>query len=112
MIGVEAWQLPAGSRAARSHARLARWAAAVHMYVPALSARLRARMQRLEQRYARPVRVRADHGVVLASGGFVFNRQLLGEYAPRYLDGLPWAAAAVTAAASTWGVAWAPALGA
>ncbi|SDD57166.1 3-oxo-5alpha-steroid 4-dehydrogenase [Pseudomonas guariconensis] len=89
VIGVEAWQLPAGSRAARSHARLARWAAAVHMYVPALSARLRARMQRLEQRHARPVRVRADHGVVLASGGFVFNRQLLGEYAPRYLDGLP-----------------------
>ncbi|WP_336335130.1 FAD-binding protein [Pseudomonas putida] len=89
VVGVEAWQLPAGSRAARLHARLARWAAAVHMYAPALSARLRARMQRIEQQAALPLLVRADHGVLLASGGFVLNRKLLRQHAPRYLDGLP-----------------------
>lgn len=89
ILGAEAWQLPAGSRAARQHARLTRWAAAVHMYAPAVSARLRARMHRIEQQHALPLLVRADHGVLLASGGFVFNRQLLGEHAPRYLAGLP-----------------------
>ncbi|BBH45441.1 FAD-binding protein [Pseudomonas sp. KU43P] len=89
VVGVEAWQLPQGSRAARQHARLSRWAAAVHMYAPALSARLRARLQRIEQASARPILIRALHGVLLSSGGFVFNRTLLQQFAPRYLAGLP-----------------------
>ncbi|WP_294332589.1 FAD-binding protein [Pseudomonas sp.] len=89
VVGVQAWQLPVGSRAARQHARLSRWAAAVHMYAPALSARLRARLQRIEQASAEPVWIRARHGVLLSSGGFVLNRALLQQYAPRYLDGLP-----------------------
>lgn len=89
VVGVEAWQLPPGSRAARQHARLSRWAAAVHMYAPGISARLRARLQRIEQASAQPLLIRARHGVLLSSGGFVFNRTLMQQYAPRYLQGLP-----------------------
>ncbi|WP_153020778.1 FAD-dependent oxidoreductase, partial [Pseudomonas sp. BMS12] len=35
VIGVEAWQLPADTAPARRHARLSRWAQALHMYSPA-----------------------------------------------------------------------------
>ncbi|MDH0301701.1 MULTISPECIES: FAD-binding protein [unclassified Pseudomonas] len=89
VVGVEAWQLAPDSRAARQHARLARWANAVQLYAPALSERLRARMRQLEQRHAQPLRVRARRAVLLASGGFVLNRDMLRQHAPRYLDGLP-----------------------
>lgn len=89
VLGVEAWQLPAGSRVARQHARLARWATALHMYVPALANRLRARLRRLEQQHAERRLIRAERGVLLSAGGFIFNRALVSQHAPRYLAGLP-----------------------
>ena len=89
VIGVEAWQLPAGSRAARQHARLSRWAAAIHMYAPALADRLRAHQRRIEQTSAIRQLIRAEHGVLLSSGGFIFNRDLVRQHAPQYLAGLP-----------------------
>lgn len=89
VIGVEAWQLPSGSRAARQHARLSRWAAAIHMYAPALADRLRARQRRIEQTSAIRQLIRAEQAVLLSSGGFIFNRDLVRQHAPQYLDGLP-----------------------
>ncbi|MNF42191.1 3-oxo-5-alpha-steroid 4-dehydrogenase [compost metagenome] len=89
VIGVEAWQLPSGSRAARQHARLSRWAAAIHMYAPALADRLRARQRRIEQTSAIRQLIRAEQAVLLSSGGFIFNRDLVRQHAPQYLAGLP-----------------------
>ncbi|WP_223503382.1 FAD-binding protein [Pseudomonas sp. BF-R-24] len=89
VIGVEAWQLPSGSRAARQHARLSRWAAAIHMYAPALADRLRARQRRIEQTSAIRQLIRAEQAVLLSSGGFIFNRGLVRQHAPQYLAGLP-----------------------
>ncbi|MCY1289143.1 3-oxo-5-alpha-steroid 4-dehydrogenase [compost metagenome] len=89
VLGVEAWRLPAGSRAARQHARLARWATAIHMYVPALADRLRARLRRIEQQHAERRLIRAERGVLLSAGGFIFNREMVRQHAPRYLAGLP-----------------------
>jgi 3-oxo-5alpha-steroid 4-dehydrogenase len=43
----------------------------------------------LERRYGRPLRIEARRGVVLAAGGFVFNRSMLREHAPAYRGGLP-----------------------
>ncbi len=37
----------------------------------------------------RTIRVRARQGVVLAAGGFVFNRKMIEEHAPAYLPGTP-----------------------
>ena len=42
----------------------------------------------LERTYARPLRVGARKGVVIAAGGFVANRALLREHAPAYRGGL------------------------
>ncbi|MGH8376246.1 MAG: FAD-dependent oxidoreductase, partial [Pseudomonas sp.] len=89
VIGVEAWQLPSGSRAAKQHARLSRWAAAIHMYAPALADRLRARQRRIEQTSAIRQLIRAEQAVLLSSGGFIFNRDLVRQHAPHYLAGLP-----------------------
>ncbi|MBV7490151.1 FAD-binding protein [Pseudomonas sp. PDM30] len=89
VIGVEAWQLPSGSRVARQHARLSRWAAAIHMYAPALADRLRARQRRIEQTSAIRQLIRAEQAVLLSSGGFIFNRDLVRQHAPQYLAGLP-----------------------
>ncbi|WP_375739958.1 FAD-binding protein [Pseudomonas boanensis] len=89
VVGVEAWQLPAGSRAAKRHARLARWTDAVHPYAPALAERLRRKVRVLELEHAERRLIRAGHGVLLSAGGFVFNRAMVTVHAPRYLDGLP-----------------------
>ncbi|MDB5997032.1 MAG: fumarate reductase/succinate dehydrogenase [Pseudomonas sp.] len=89
VLGVEAWQLPPGSPAARQHARLSRWASALHMYAPALADRLRARLRRIEQTSAERQLIRAEHGVLLSSGGFIFNRDWVRQHAPHYLAGLP-----------------------
>uniref|UniRef100_UPI003F49331B FAD-binding protein n=1 Tax=Cupriavidus yeoncheonensis TaxID=1462994 RepID=UPI003F49331B len=82
VIGVELWQVPPG-RLQRRHARLARWAERVHNMAPALADALRARLLRLELRHARPYAVRAD-AVVLASGGFIFNQQMVAQHASKY----------------------------
>ncbi|WP_160108787.1 FAD-binding protein [Pseudomonas izuensis] len=89
VLGVEAWQLLPGSRAARQHARLSRWAAAIHMYAPALADRLRARQKRIEQTHAKRQLIRAEHAVLLSSGGFIFNREWVDKHAPQYLAGFP-----------------------
>ncbi|SFD18799.1 3-oxo-5alpha-steroid 4-dehydrogenase [Pseudomonas citronellolis] len=89
VVGVEAWRLPPGSAAARRHAWLGRLATAIHPYAPPLAERLTAALQRIEQRHAQPILLRARKGVLLSAGGFIFNRAMLAEHAPRYLAGLP-----------------------
>ncbi len=59
------------------------------MYSPALAERLRARARRIELAHAQRRLIRAEHGVLLCAGGFVFNRELVRQHAPAYLAGLP-----------------------
>nr|NLU60078.1 FAD-binding protein [Pseudomonas sp. BIGb0427] len=89
VLGVVAWQLPADSRAARRHARLARWVSVLQMYVPALAEVLRKRLRQIEQRHAVRTLIRAEKGLLLSCGGFIFNRELVARHAPQYLAGLP-----------------------
>lgn len=89
VLGVEAWRLPEGSREARRHARLARWADDLQPYLPALANALRRRVRALELAHAERRLIRARHGVQLSTGGFVFNRAMLAEHAPHYLAGMP-----------------------
>ncbi|MGH8353558.1 MAG: FAD-binding protein, partial [Pseudomonas sp.] len=89
VLGVEAWQLPPGSRVAARHARLARWTDALHPYAPALAERLRRRLRQLELEHAERRLIRGERGVLLSAGGFIFNRELVAQHAPQYLAGLP-----------------------
>jgi len=82
VIGVELWQVPPG-RHQKRHARLARLAERMHNAMPGLADRLRERVLQLELRHARPVAVRA-RAVVLATGGFIFNRAMVARHAGKY----------------------------
>jgi len=60
----------------------------VAIVLPGSTRALRALFGILELR-APTIRVRARQGVILAGGGFVFNRKAMKEYAPAYSDGAP-----------------------
>ncbi|MFI5495231.1 FAD-binding protein [Actinoplanes sp. NPDC051859] len=70
------------------HRVLHRWSVKPGVYVPALGRVLHRPVAWLERRYSRVVRISARRGVVLAAGGFVFDRALLREHAPNHRGGL------------------------
>lgn len=70
------------------HRRASRWAAKPGLYYPPLRRVLHAGAEWVERRYGRPVRVLARRGVVLSSGGFIANRELVHEHAPAHRGGL------------------------
>jgi 3-oxo-5alpha-steroid 4-dehydrogenase len=90
VTGVECRTLRAAPAWARvTHRILHRWSVKPGLYLPSLGRALHRPVAWLERRYARPLRVAAGRGVVLAAGGFIFNRTMLREHAPAYRGGLP-----------------------
>ena len=77
---------PAWSRGA--HRVLYKLGKKPFLYAGGLGRRMHKSVAFLERRYARPLRVRARNGVIIAAGGFVANRALLREHAPAYRGGL------------------------
>jgi 3-oxo-5alpha-steroid 4-dehydrogenase len=59
------------------------------LYAGSLGRRFHQPVALLESRFARPLRVGARRGVVIAAGGFVANRALVREHAPQYRGALP-----------------------
>jgi 3-oxo-5alpha-steroid 4-dehydrogenase len=90
VTGVECLSLRGAPGWARlSHRILHRWSVRPYLYAPKAGRVLHRPVGWLEQRYARPLRVRAARGVVLAAGGFAANRQLMRSCAPAARGGLP-----------------------
>jgi 3-oxo-5alpha-steroid 4-dehydrogenase len=85
VFGADLWRLRDGSTAARRHRKLNRWAEQMYYLAPGLSDFLRRRALAVELAEARPFIVRARGGVVLSTGGFIFNREMLARHAPKYL---------------------------
>ncbi|MGI2258244.1 FAD-binding protein [Shewanella sp. GXUN23E] len=84
VIGAELWQLPAQSKAARRHRILAARAERLQNFAPLYCQRLRNRLAAIEASHSQPIRVRAQRGVVLCTGGFIFNPTLVNEHAGSY----------------------------
>ncbi|MFJ4387618.1 FAD-binding protein [Pseudomonas sp. NPDC089408] len=84
VLGAELWCLPAGSKQAQLHATWAARAERLQNLAPRYSETLRKRLRQLERDHARPRLVRARGGVVLSTGGFIFNRELIAQHAPKY----------------------------
>jgi 3-oxo-5alpha-steroid 4-dehydrogenase len=59
------------------------------LYLGGLGRRLHKPVAKIEAKQARPLRIGARRGVVIAAGGFVANRPMLREHAPAYRGGLP-----------------------
>lgn len=90
VVGVRCAALAgAPARVVREHRLLSGKVAKVNLYHRSLGKRISRRLLDIEQRYSRTWTVRANRGVVLAAGGFVFNRRMVEEHAPAYLPGLP-----------------------
>ncbi len=90
VIGVEVNRLKEGSRAWRRHRRTYRWA---RMMVGAVSAQAAERFSRtlaaIEAENVSRLRIRARRGVILASGGYIFNRAMIAKEAPLYQHAAP-----------------------
>ncbi len=86
VLGAEIWQLPADSAAALQHLKWMRRAEKLHNVAPKWADGLRAKAAALEASEAKPLRIRAARGVVLATGGFIFNREMVTQHAPKYLQ--------------------------
>lgn len=88
VIGAEIARLMPGSAAAARHQTLIARAEKWHNVAPGRADRLRAEARALEQAEAVRHRVRARRGVVLTTGGFIFNREMVAQYAPKYLEAM------------------------
>ena len=85
VLGAELWQFENDSRAARRHRLLSRWAERMYYPAPGVSDLLRRRALGVELAEAHPRLVRARAGVVLSTGGFIFNREMVARHAQKYL---------------------------
>ncbi len=88
VLGAEVWQMRPGSPAAKKHERLIRWADTIHNVAPSIADRLRTKASALEMAHAQPRQIRASRGVLLASGGFIFNREMVAEHASNFLGNM------------------------
>jgi 3-oxo-5alpha-steroid 4-dehydrogenase len=89
VVGLECRAIPERSLWSRLHRLLAAADTKIYRFVPALGRLLRPMFERIERKKARPRRIRARRGVILAAGGYIFNRRMVEHYAPDYKDGLP-----------------------
>ncbi|WP_067699622.1 FAD-binding protein [Nocardia jejuensis] len=92
VVGVEALTLAAAPKSVRRRfATLAKISAKPGVYHPDLRAAVQRRMDRLEQRYGAPTRIRARSAVIVTTGGFIANEAMVARHAPNYphSSGLP-----------------------
>ena len=85
VLGAELWQFEKDSSAARRHRRLSRWAERLYYPAPGFSDMLRRRALAVELADAHPRLIRARGGVILSTGGFIFNREMVARHALNYL---------------------------
>ena len=89
VLGVEVWQLPPGDPATLRHAELHRQVARWRTFRPGKAAACRREAAQIEQDKAQPRFIRAHHGVVLSTGGFIYNPELVKQHAPHTRRGWP-----------------------
>jgi Succinate dehydrogenase/fumarate reductase, flavoprotein subunit len=108
VTGVEAEYLPPDGPHTETYARLVRrsefWTRLLPPAYPgakltrARGARLMRKADLIERKARRRIRIGARRGVVLSTGGFIYNRDMIARYAPKYLSGMPQGTAGDTGA--------------
>jgi 3-oxo-5alpha-steroid 4-dehydrogenase len=88
VLGVEYRQIEKGFWS-QLYRRLNQAAIKVINYSPKVAKNLRAHCFQIEAEHSVLRRVRAKNGVILAAGGFIYNRQMVKEIAPKYGTGMP-----------------------
>lgn len=97
VVGVEATTISAAPVAVRRRfAALARISAKPGVYHQGLRNAVQALLDRIERRHGKQVRIEARSGVIVTTGGFIANGEMVARHAPRYpwSEGLPLGTAA------------------
>jgi 3-oxo-5alpha-steroid 4-dehydrogenase len=89
VIGVEVWQMPIGDPRTVRHAQLHRKYARWRTFQPAKAKACLREAAQLEREAARPRFVRALKGVILSTGGYIFNQDMVTSLAPKVKGGWP-----------------------
>jgi 3-oxo-5alpha-steroid 4-dehydrogenase len=89
VIGVEGLSIPANSILRPLHSGFTRMSAKVNTYLPPLGQLFNSIANVIFRVSARPYRARARKGVILAAGGFIFNRKMVRKYNRAYLRCMP-----------------------
>jgi 3-oxo-5alpha-steroid 4-dehydrogenase len=71
------------------HGAYERWAIKVVNYNPKVARSFRRRAAALEKKHGVDREIRAARGVILAAGGFIYNREMVKAHAPDYRKGMP-----------------------
>lgn len=88
VIGVEYQKLPEGRWTVQVRAMM-QTALALRNYQPNVARKLYAEIAKIEHRHSVTRRARARKGVIVSAGGFVYNREMIEQYAPKYRKGMP-----------------------
>jgi 3-oxo-5alpha-steroid 4-dehydrogenase len=88
VLGVEYRQIKRGFWS-KLYRQLHKAGIAIVKYNPKLAKNLRERCFQIEAEHSVLKRVRAVNGVILAAGGFIYNRDMVKEIAPNYRTGRP-----------------------
>ncbi len=88
VLGVEYRQIKRGFWS-KLYRQLHKAGITVVKYNPKLAKNLRERCFQIEAQHSVLKRVRAVNGVILAAGGFIYNRDMVKEIAPNYRTGMP-----------------------
>ncbi|MFC7448007.1 FAD-binding protein [Rhodococcus daqingensis] len=89
VVGVKCLSLRGAPKRVRArHSVLTSLSAKPGIYYPPMRRVLQKRIEAIEARYAKLIRIQARSGVVLSAGGFIANRELVAEHAPSYRGGL------------------------
>lgn len=87
VVGVEVWQLPAGHVKTLRHQELDTLIPKWRLFQPGRADAARREQAQIEQEIAQPRLLRARRGVVLSTGGYVYNPELVMQHAPHYKKG-------------------------
>ena len=92
VLGVQLSRMPAGSLAAWLHRQLYAlliFCRYLTIYLAPVMWLLRWALESLEAAHAETASLRAHRGVIISTGGFFFNQDMLRQYAPEHLPGIP-----------------------
>ena len=88
VIGAEYHQVTEG-KWRKLHERLHNAGIAIVKYHPATAKKIRQKCFEIENNHSETKRVHARRGVILAAGGFIYNRDMVKKYAPAYRNAMP-----------------------
>jgi 3-oxo-5alpha-steroid 4-dehydrogenase len=88
VVGIDVLRIPPGFAAWR-HAKYSDLVSNIVMTVIKAVGRLKGSIMAIEQKHARPMRIRVTKGVVLSAGGYIYNRPMMEKTAPDYLLASP-----------------------